>query len=68
MPQELTTKMMEAVPEGMVRPYEKTTIWVTGVGGFHKEGRELKVHPLLAAKLIAAGKATDKKPADKKAK
>lgn len=67
MPQELTTKMMEALPNpNMVRPYDKVTVWATGTGGYHKPGKELKIHPRLAEKLIAAGKATDKKPEGKK--
>lgn len=68
MPQELTTETVKALPKdsNLVRPYDKVTIWATGKGN-HKAGKELKVHPLLAAKLIAAGKATEK-PADKKAK
>lgn len=54
--------------KNQVRPYEKTKVYATGTGGYHKAGEELEVHPLLAEKLLAAGKATKEAPKDKKAK
>ena len=67
MPQELTTKMMEPLEDkNQVRPYDKVKVYAAGTGGYHKAGEELEVHPLLAEKLIAQGKAT--KEAPKKAK
>lgn len=63
MPQELTTGMMEPLKDkNEVRPFDKTTVYATGVGGFHAEGEALEVHPLLAAKLIEHGKATKEAP------
>lgn len=58
MPQELSTKMMETLPAGQVRPYDKKTVYATGAGGFHAEGEELELHPLLADKLVSQGAAT----------
>lgn len=69
MPQELTTKMMEKLPENsnLVRPFDKVTVYATGAGGgHHAEGEALEVHPLLAKKLLEAGKATEKAPKEKK--
>ena len=69
MPQELSTKMMEPLADpNEVRPYDKVKVYATGTGGgFHAEGEELELHPMLADKLVAAGKATKAK-ADKKGK
>ena len=69
MAQELTTKMMEPLASDKeVRPYDTVKIYATGKGGgYHAEGEELEVHPILAKSLIKNGKATEK-PADKKAK
>ena len=65
MPQELSTKMMEPIAENEVRPFDKVTVYATGLGGFHTEGEVLEVHPLLAAKLIEGKKATEKAAAKK---
>lgn len=62
MPQELNTKMMEPLTDkNQVRPFETVKVYATSKSGFHAEGEELEVHPLLAAKLIAKGSATEKK-------
>lgn len=69
MPQELNTKMVKPLDDKTkVRPYETVTVYATSKGGFHKEGEELVVHPLLAEKLITQGKATDKAPKTKEDK
>jgi hypothetical protein len=75
MAQELNTKMVAKVPEGMVRGTDTVKVYWTakaakkkenGAGGHVKEGDEVEVHPLLAEKLIASGKATETAPAKKK--
>lgn len=66
MAQEISEKTISKLQnEDEVRPFDKEVIYSTGVG-FHSEGEKLEVHPLLAAKLIAQGKAT--KDAPKKGK
>jgi hypothetical protein len=69
MPQELTTKMMAPLEKAdQVRPYDKAIVYWTAKAKHVKEGTEAEVHPLLAEKLIASGKATKDAPKDKKAK
>ena len=48
----------------VVKVREKVTVYATGAGngGFLKKGKALNIHPLLAKKLIEAGKATEKQP------
>ena len=66
MPQELTTKMMAPLEKAdQVRPYDKVTVYATK-GKHLKEGEAIEVHPLLAEKLIASGKATKDAPKDSK--
>ena len=47
-----------------VKLKEKVTVYATGKGDgkYLPKGKELKIHPLLAEKLIKAGKATEKPP------
>lgn len=54
----LTAKLPESsVKAGKIRPYDKVKVrWIDSVGG-HTEGTESDVHPTLAAKLFASGKA-----------
>lgn len=69
--QEITEKTVQPLPEGsnLVRPYDKVVVYSTGSTPFSKEGEEMEVHPLLAKKLIASGKARkDKKEAKKEEK
>lgn len=65
MAQELSTKMMEKLPENQVRPFETKTVYATGEGGFLKEGEKLELHPLHAATLLNSGRATETAPAKK---
>ena len=45
----------------IVKVAQKVTVYATGSGrGYIKKGEEISVHPLLAAKLVATGKATEK--------
>ncbi len=44
---------------------EKQTIYATGAAPYHKEGAEIEVHPLMAAKFIEKGYATEKAPKKK---
>jgi hypothetical protein len=45
-----------------VKPFDTVTIYATKKAGFIKAGEKWVVHPVLAAKLIASGKATEKSP------
>ncbi|MDR1347356.1 MAG: hypothetical protein LBJ63_02850 [Prevotellaceae bacterium] len=42
---------------------ERVSVYGTGKVSTFSKGKEFKVHPELARKLVAAGKATDKKTA-----
>ena len=72
MAQELSTKMMEKLPEGsnLVRPADLVTVYATtGKHNKHvKAGEPMEVHTLLADKLIASGKATKEAPGKKASK
>jgi hypothetical protein len=48
--------------EKKIKLNEKTTVYGTGECKHYTKDEAYKVHPELAKKLIAAGKATDKKP------
>jgi hypothetical protein len=50
----------EKTNEGIVDLREKTTVYATEKSRYHKAGEPIVTHPLLAAKLIKAGKATEK--------
>ncbi len=70
MAQELNTKMVQKLPadSDLVRGGDLVKVYWTGKGNHTKhvkEGEEAEVHPELAKKLIAAGKATDKAPTKK---
>lgn len=64
-PQELSTKIVAAKREGAIMPFDKTTVYSTGKGGFTPAGEAMEVHPELAKKLIEAGKATAEKQEEK---
>ena len=51
-------------PKGeVVKVQEKTTVYATGTGKPQvAKGGQMSVHPILAEKLIAAGKATAEAP------
>lgn len=49
----------------LVRPNDVTTVYATDKAKFVKAGEAMEVHTMLAEKLIASGKATDKAPAKK---
>jgi hypothetical protein len=67
MPQVLTTEMAAPLKnKDEVRPYDKVKIYWTANTKHVKEGAEEEVHPLLAEKLIASGKATKEAPKDSK--
>ena len=57
-------KEIKKVEGTVVKVKEKVTVYATGTGKgqYVAKGKELRVHPLLAAKLIKAGKATEKSP------
>lgn len=55
----------EANGGDLVRPGDVVTVYATDKAKFQKVGAEMEVHPALAEKLIASGKATDKAPAKK---
>jgi hypothetical protein len=66
MPQVLTTEMAAPLKnKDEVRPYDKVTVYATNSKHL-KEGEAIEVHPLLAEKLIASGKATKDAPKDSK--
>lgn len=48
--------------KNIVKVEEKTTVYATDKSKFYTEGEAIKVHPLLAKKLIKSGKVTDKAP------
>lgn len=62
MAQELSTKMVQPTPAGLVRGTDTVKVYWTAKAKHVKEGDEVEVHPELAKKLIASGKATDKAP------
>lgn len=62
MAQTLSEKMVQPMPEGMVRGTDVVKIYWTAKAKHVKEGDEVEVHPELAKKLIASGKATGKAP------
>ncbi len=45
-----------------VKPFDTVTVYATDKAQFMKAGEKWPVHPLLAEKLIASGKATKEKP------
>ena len=45
-----------------IKTNEKTTVYATSKSKYLNEGRELKVHPVTAAKMIAKGFATAQAP------
>jgi hypothetical protein len=51
--------------EKKIKLNDKIEVYGTGKVATMPEGAEVKVHPELAKKLIAAGKATKSKPKDK---
>lgn len=56
----LTTGAIKQVnpDETIVRPHDKVTVYSTG-NAFAAKGDAMEVHPELAKKLIASGKATE---------
>ena len=62
MAQELNSKMVAAAPEGLVRATDVVKVYWTAKAKHVKEGDEVEVHPELAKKLIASGKASKTAP------
>lgn len=52
--------------EGVVKVAEKVTVYATKTAIHYKEGAAFEVHPLLADKLVEAGKATKTAPKKEK--
>lgn len=52
--------------EGVVKLNEKVTVYATAKSKHYKEGEEFEVHPILADKLVEAGKATKTASKNKK--
>ncbi|MBD8389658.1 hypothetical protein [Dysgonomonas sp. BGC7] len=46
----------------VIKLNEKVTVYATDKSRHYKKGEEIKVHQVLADKLIAAGKATKESP------
>ncbi len=67
MAQVKTDQMAEPlVDKNEVRPFDKVKVYAKKMdGGFHADGEEMEVHPLLAEKLIEQGKATKSAPVKK---
>lgn len=60
----LKTEKTAAIPdlkgELKVKPFDTSIVYATAKAVHVAEGAEMEVHPVLAAKLIASGKATEK--------
>lgn len=74
-PDNLTALQTVAKARGEVMPFEKTVVYatqktvdMTSIPEINEVGYPMEVHPAMAEKLIATGKATKDKPAGAKSK